>query len=157
MTSITFCQNWPLLSGEAYSPAHCRGIWRGGEHCSQSNNIITLLKEVSPTRCRVAPAQASPLARESPPHTHENCSTKARTIPLLSWLCYHDPSTCHGPHLLTHSRMRTTGTKPKRGVGCTPDPSTRFRRNWEWGQDPKPDHPGPKPRRRCRPCFALLF
>ena len=32
----------------------------------------------------------------SPPN--ENFSTKARTIPLLSSpLCYHVPSTCHGP------------------------------------------------------------
>ena len=54
----------------------------------------------------MAPAQASPLARErSPPY--ENCSITARTIPLLSWFCYHDPSTGHGPQLLMHSLVRT--------------------------------------------------
>ena len=66
--------------------------------------VISNLKEVSPTRCRVAPVRASPLAREKSPH--EKCSTKARTIPLLSWFCYHDPLTCHGPQLLMHSLMR---------------------------------------------------
>lgn len=58
------------------------------------------------------------------PPPHENCSTKARTIPLLSWFCYHDPSTCHGPQLLMHSLMRTTGTNPRAGwvARLTPPP-----------------------------------
>ena len=32
-------------------------------------------------------------SEEIPPPPHDNCSTKTRTLCLLSWLCYHAPST----------------------------------------------------------------
>ena len=37
------------------------------------------------------------------------------------------------PYALTDE---DNGNEPPRGVGCAPDPPTRSRRDWEWGQDP---------------------
>ena len=55
---------------------------------------------------------------EVPTHTHENCSTKARTIPLLSWLCCHDPSTHPVPSSLYTHRTGQWEQTPS-GVGCS--------------------------------------
>ena len=66
---------------------------RREEEETQESNLVNLEREGSPIAVACAGAGQPSGEEDLPLPTHENCSTKARTIPLLLWLCYHVPLT----------------------------------------------------------------